>query len=138
MATRKVFGLKVQDGETFKYTFIATDEAGVAINVTLSASLTSMTLSYYNKATGATINSRSAQNVLGTASMGVYPGANNHTLATNGTVTWKGAALDTSFVTTADVTVVARYTYVYPDAATVARTSIHEIEFTIEALTALS
>ena len=138
MATRKLFGLKVLDGETAKYTAVIKDENGTAINITLSASLTSMTITYYNKATGATINTRNAQDVLGTPSMGVYPGANNHTLASNGTLTWKLAAADTNFVTTANVTVVARYIYVYPDAQSVARTGIHEFEFTIEKLDTVS
>lgn len=136
--TRRVFGTPIHDGQTFKYTTVIKDENGDAIDITLSAKLTSMKLTYYSKATGATINSRNAQNVLGTADAGVYPGANNHTLNANGTLTWKGAAADTNFVTTDDVTVVARYVYVFPDAAAVARTGIHEVEFTIKKLDAVS
>ena len=131
---RKVFGLRLQDGETAKYTAVIKDETGTAIDITDNTKLTSMVLTYYNKATGVTINSRNGQNVLGTASMGIYPGANNHTLNANGTLTWKLAAADTNTPTTANITVVARYTYVYPDAASVARTGIHEFEFVIEAL----
>jgi len=135
---RKVFGLKLQDGETFKYTAVIRDETNTAINLTVNTAITSLVFTLYNKATGVHVGSRDSQDCLGTPSMGIYPGANNHTLASNGTLTYKGTTGDTSGVTNAAVTYVGRYVYVFPDAQSVARTGIHEFEFTVEPLDVVS
>ncbi len=133
-STRKVFSLKLQDGETARYTAVIRDENGAVIDITLQASLTSMVFSLYNKATGVHVGARSSQNVLGTPSMGVYPGAFNHTLNANGTLTYKLTTGDTSGPTTTAITYVGRYVYVFPDADTVSRTGVHEFEYVVEPL----
>ncbi len=137
-SARKVFGQHIQDGETFTYTAVIKNEAGVAINITQNTALTSMAFSLYNKATGVHVGARTSQDILGTVSGSTWPGAFNHTLATNGTLTYKATTGDTSGVTTAAITYVGRYVYVYPDAASVARTGVHEFEFTVDALDAVS
>lgn len=131
MATRTILGTKIQDGETFLYSTIVRDEANAVVNLQTAA--TAATIHYYRKDTGASINSRNGQDIRGGGT-----GTNQHTLGTAGQLTWKAVAADTNFVTTADVTVVARYTVTYDDGASVSRTAIWEIEFTIEALTTVS
>ncbi len=75
---------EILEGTTATYTATLQDENGDAIP---SASLSALTLTYYDLASGDIINSRNAQNVLG---------ANNVTVhATSGLLTWSIQAEDT-------------------------------------------
>ena len=127
MPTRTILVNKVQKGETFKLVSTVKNELGAALDLT---AVTSAKLSYYHALTPyAAINSRNDQDITG---------GNQHTLESNGTLTWKGTTSDTNFAQTVDTDVVARYTYVYNDAQSVARTGIHEVKFSIEALPTVS
>lgn len=130
MPTRSDLGAKVQEGETFLYSTIVKDELGVAIDLTDAA--VDATVSYYIKATGATINSRNAQTII-TAGVG----SNEHTPGADGSLLFKSLVADAPAVA-ADTPVVLRYTITYDDGAAVERTGIHEAEFVIEDLPTLS
>ncbi len=242
MNVRKIFGLVLPEGETFRYQAIVNDELGVPIDITDPTVFETMLLSLYTKSTGVHIGSRQDQDVLGTAAgeafatgtltftggvtdgetvtigadvyefdtdasvtggnvlvdvsggatapdavtalvavipgtepvsavdgagntvvvtadvagtgansiatlesvanaswgavtltggaLDAYPGANDHTLNSNGTIIWKVTSADTATAGT----YVARYVYTYLDAATVERTGIHEFEFQVSPL----
>lgn len=76
MAIRTVLSTIIPEDSTSTYTAILRDQDGVAVG---AASLTALTLTLYNEATGAIINSRNAQNVLN---------ANNVTVSAGGVLTW--------------------------------------------------
>lgn len=79
----------VPEEASFQYTGYIKDETGTVIPL---ASLTTLTLTLYNKATGAIINSRNAQNV---------KNANNVTVhATSGLVTWSAKPADNPIIDT--------------------------------------
>lgn len=127
MATRTVFGTKIQEGETWTYTATIKDETGAVVDLT--AATVSGTVDFYDKTTLASINSRLNQAVI---AAGVP--AFNHTTTAGGVITWKATALDSVVTASADTTVIYRLEIDYNDGAAVARTAIHEIEFVIEAL----
>lgn len=120
----KVLAQNLNEGSTGTYTAVLTDESGTAIDIPTDA--TAMTLDYYRTDTGASINSRLAQDVLGGGT-----GAANHTLDASGNLTFKLTTADTTLSLTADLTVRLRYTLTYNDGAAVSRTSIHEAEFKV-------
>ena len=124
MATRSIKGERIQSGETPDITFTLVDVADAPIDIV--ADVTAMTLTYFTDDTATQINTRLAQDVRGGGT-----GANEHTLTTGGLVTWKMEVADTSGIVT-DTVVVARYSYTYNDAGVIARTGVHEIQFTIE------
>lgn len=130
MATRTVLNQKIQSGETPDLTFTMVDVDGNAIDI--PTDVTAMTLSYYTADDDTQINTRLNQDVRGGGS-----GTNEHTLDAAGLVTWKLETADTSGFAV-DTTVVARYQWTYNDGAAVARTGIHEIQFTIEGLQTIS
>lgn len=127
MATRTIFGTKVQEGETWTYTATIKDETGAVVDLT--AATVDGVGDFYYKATLASINSRLNQAII---AAGVP--AFNHTATAGGILTWKAAVLDSVVTGAADSPVVYRMEISYNDGAAVARVAIHEIEFVIEAL----
>jgi hypothetical protein len=81
-------------GATGKFTGTLKDADGTAIP---NSNLLTLTLTLKDAATGATINSRSQQNVLGSAG---GTGQNNVTVDGNGALTWSIQTADTSIHTT--------------------------------------
>ena len=119
----------IPEGTTATYTATLQDEAGQPVAL---ASLTSLTLTYYNVADGSIINSRNAQDV---------KNANNVTVhATNGLVTWELQAADTVIV---DSTIAtgrreqhkALFTWTWASGAKVGR---HEVLIEIKQLAKVS
>lgn len=137
MPSRTVIAQPIQRGETFRYTTTVNNVAGAPIDLNDEATITSFTITLYRADTNAVINSRNAQSILGTASGGVYPGANQHTLGNTGLLTWNAVAADTSPTITADTKVVARYTLTYVLSGAT-HVGIHEVQFTIQALPTVS
>ena len=127
MPSRTILGTAIQNGETFTYSAIVRDESGNVIN--LQTALTAATITYYNKTALTDINSRLAQDIRGAGT-----GTNQHTLGTAGQLTWKAVVADTNLGLASDTAVVARYTLTYNDGASVSRTGVHEVDFTIQAL----
>lgn len=127
MPSRTIFGTKIQEGETWTYQATIVDETGAAVDLT--AATVTGTVDFYFKSTNASINSRLNQSVI---AAGVP--ANNHTTTAGGVITWKAVALDSVVTGGADSQVVYRLEIDYNDGAAVARTLIHEVEFTIESL----
>ncbi len=127
MPTRTQFGTKIQKGETYTYTATITDETGAAVDLTAGTVNAFVTL--YFKSTNAAINTRNNQQVV---TAGVA--SNNHTVTAGGLITFKATASDSVVTGSADSPVVYRLEIDYQDGAAVARTAIHEVEFTIEEL----
>lgn len=127
MPTRTIFGTKIQEGETWTYEATLVDETGAAIDLT--AATVTGTVDFYFKSTLVSINSRINQAVI---AAGVP--AFNHTTTAGGLLTWKATALDSTVTGGADSPVVYRLEVDYNDGAAVARTLLHEVEFTIESL----
>jgi hypothetical protein len=127
MATQTTFGTKIQEGETWTYQATIVDETGAAVDLT--AATVNGTVDFYYESTNVSINSRLNQAVI---AAGVP--AFNHTVTAGGVITWKAAALDSVVTGGADSPVIYRLEIDYNDGAAIARTLIHEIKFTIEAL----
>lgn len=136
-SSRRNLNAHVYKGESFVYTATLKNEAGTGIDLNDEATITSFTITHYRADTGATVNSRNGQNILGTASGGVYPGANQHTLGNSGLLTWTATGSDTNVAVTAATTMVIRYTLVYTVSA-VSRTAIHEATYTLYPLQTVS
>lgn len=130
MPTRTLLGTKIQEGETFTYSATIVDETGAVVDLT--AATVDAFVHYYVKSTGASINSRNNQQVV---TAGVA--SNEHTVTSGGVITWKATTSDNPAIA-ADTVVVYRLTVTYNDGAAVARTAIHEVEFTLEDLPAVS
>jgi len=77
---------RVRERCTAKYTATIEDESGTAL---AAASLTTLTLTLYDRETGTIINSRSAQNVLN---------ANNVTVSAAGVMVWSMQPADNAIV----------------------------------------
>ncbi len=93
MATKPLRGISttafdVIEGATARYSAVLKDETDTVIP---AASLTALTLTLYNVATGAIINSRNAQNVLN---------ANNVTVDASGNLVWTVQPGDNAIVDT--------------------------------------
>lgn len=73
----------VQEKETTKFTATITDEAGAVL---ASASISALTLTLYDHASGDIINSRNAQDVKDTNNVTIH--------ATSGLMTWTSVAND--------------------------------------------
>jgi len=127
MPSRTIFGTKIQEGETWTYTATLVDETGTAIDLT--AGTVNGTVDFYFKSTLVSINSR-----LNQAAIAAGVPAFNHTVTAGGLLTWKAAALDSVVTGSADSPVIYRLEIDYNDGGAIARTLIHEVEFTIEAL----
>ena len=67
---------------------------------------------------------------------GVYPGALQHTLGSNGLLSWYSVPADTYTASADPLTYVARYTYSYLDSGSRTRQGVHELSR--QALTALA
>lgn len=97
-------------GTTGKFTATLRDAAGSAIAYTgaSDAGLQTLTLTLKDAETGNTVNSRSAQNVLG---------ANNVTVTSGGALTWSVQTADTSLVTSGNSAEdhVAQFTFTHYD-----------------------
>lgn len=127
MPTRTIFGTKIQEGETWTYQATIVDETGAAIDLTAAA--VGGTVDFYFKSTLASIAGRINQAVI---AAGVP--AFNHTTTAGGVLTWKSLAADSIVTGGADSPVIYRLELDYNDGAAVARTLLHEVEFTIESL----
>lgn len=79
----------VKEKATFTYTAYLRDKDGVVIP---SASIVTLTLTYYNLRDSSIINSRNAQNVLNTNNVTVH--------ASSGLLTWSGTTSDSVIVDT--------------------------------------
>ncbi len=131
MATEvKRFSQEILEGQTFLYTAVISDEAGDVIDLTDALVLLTCDFTLYDADTAVHVGSREDQDVLGIAVGDIYPGDNNHTLAVNGTLTYRATVADTSTAGTHK----GRYVYTYLDGGAVIRTTIHEFQFVITAL----
>lgn len=104
---------------TARYTATVKDETGIAIP---AASLTTLTLTLYNRADGSIINSRNAQDVLN---------ANNVTVDSAGLITWTMQPADNPIVddTREIERHVALWVWTYSSGT---KTGRHETEFDVE------
>lgn len=91
MTTRTVLTDQIAEKSIGIITALVTDENGIAIS---SANLTTLTLTLYEKATKAIVNTRSAQNVLN---------ANNVTVDTSGNLTWNMQSADNAIIGAATI-----------------------------------
>ena len=132
MATRTILGTKAQDGETFTYTatFLQEDGATPVDFTDAVGAGTDVVASLYRNDTKAAINSRNAQAVITTGASVQAQWAGSAA----GVLTFKGIAADTTLAGSSDIIVVLRVNVSYQDAATVTRTGIHEVTFTVEPL----
>lgn len=130
MSTRTIIGTKLQEGETFNYVTTIRDSDGSLVDLT--GLDVDVFCSLYVKATGASVNSRLNQQVV---TAGVA--SNEHTVTSAGVLTFKSVVADNPAIA-ADTTYIIRYTFSFDDAGAVARTGIHEVEYTVEDLTTVS
>jgi hypothetical protein len=117
--TKPIIAEPIAEKTTFKLTGVLKDEAGVAIS---SASLTTLTLTLYPKATPATkINSRDAQNVLN---------ANGVTVDMGGYLVWTASPADNVIMDAAltEETHMALFEFTWSAGA---KDGKHLIEFTV-------
>ncbi len=112
----------VKENSTAKYTATIKDELNAVVP---AASLTTMTLTLYNIADGAIINSRDAQDVLN---------ANNVVITAGGVLTWTLQQGDNEIIdTTLEYEAhMALFEYTW---AAGAKGSVHEVNLIVESLT---
>jgi len=135
MATRTATGARVQDGETFTYSAVVRDAAGVAVDLT-DAGVTGL-ISLYRDDTKAAVNSRDAQAAI-TAGVSVLDGTPAAegvlTVDAVGNLIMKFDELDSTLGLAVNTTMVIRWDIVFPDALAVERRAIHEATFIVEPL----
>ena len=115
---------EIFEGSTPKITATVKDEDGAAL---AASALQSLTLTYYNKADGAIINSRDGQDALN---------ANNVTVSAAGALVWKLLAADTAIIDTTikagnDEIHIALFECAWLDADSDQRHGKHEVEIRI-------
>ena len=124
MALTTVEDRTVIEGTSMIYTATLQDASGTALPL---ASIDSLTLTLYDKATGTIINSRNAQDVLNTNQVTVH--------ATSGLLTWTALPADMAIVGTPTAGVLETHVALFECVYSTTKGLNHEVEIYVKQLT---